>query len=237
MWVARLSSGEKLNPPPLLQFFFKDRGKCIWKIKEVTSLSGAQAHVSAASQAAVTAMNSASQTLQWGGRWENYCACPPALGWWIKTVIVTAENRDLFWSSANLFLANLLFMECRLGKDWLRIIKYILAWYLQMDKPPFSVCLLGRQHCWFFWRQRNSGELKTYAKGLYLIEFCWSQANAGAFVTAFKIGRDFWVICTPLKLPQQTPTNVICSSAVTNRVKQALIIFCHMKDIYCSLHW
>lgn len=30
------------------------------------------------------------------------------LGWWIKTVTVTAENSDLFWASANLFLANAL---------------------------------------------------------------------------------------------------------------------------------
>lgn len=56
-------SGEKLNQPLLVQFFFKHRGKCIWKIKEMTSLSRAQAHVSA-SKAAITVTNSTSQTLQ-----------------------------------------------------------------------------------------------------------------------------------------------------------------------------
>lgn len=62
--VARLNSGEKLNQSLLIQFFFKDRGKCIWKIREVTSLSRAQAHVSAPSQAAITVTNSTSQNLQ-----------------------------------------------------------------------------------------------------------------------------------------------------------------------------
>lgn len=69
------------------------------------------------------------------------CACPPALGWWIKTVIVTAENSGFFWSSANLFLASVRNSgkpECRPGKGSLGIIKYILSWYSHIDKPPVA---------------------------------------------------------------------------------------------------
>lgn len=127
--------------------------------------------------------------------------------------------------------------ECRPGKDSLRIIKYILAWYLHTGKPPV-VCVPFREvTLLIFLKTEEFWELKTYAEGLYLIEFCWSRANTGAFATAFKICRDSWVICAPLKLHQQISVTAVCSSAVTNGVKQALIIFCQMKDIHCSLHW
>lgn len=238
IWVARLSSVEKLHQSLLIQFLSKDRGKCIWKIKEMTSLSRTQAHVSAPSQAAITLTNSTPQTLQWGGRWENYCACPPALGWWIKTVTGTAENRDLFLGFSKPISCQCTGKpEWRPGKDSLRIIKYILAWYLHTGKPPV-VCVPFREvTLLIFLKTEEFWELKTYAEGLYLIEFCWSRANTGAFATAFKICRDSWVICAPLKLHQQISVTAVCSSAVTNGVKQALIIFCQMKDIHCSLHW
>lgn len=205
----------------------------------MTSLSRAQAHVSA-SKAAITVTNSTSQTLQWGGRWENYCACPPALGWWIKTVIVTAENSGFFWSSADLFLAsarNSGKPECRPGKGSLGIIKYILSWYLHIDKPPVAWVPFREATLLVFLKTEESWEFRIYAKGLHSIEFCWSRADTGAFATAFKICRDSWVIWAALKLHQQIPVTAVCHSAVTNGVKQALIVSCRMKDIHCSLHW
>lgn len=101
--------------------------------------------------------------------------------------------------------------EGRPGKDSLRIIKSILAWYLHIDKPPV-VCVPFREATLLvFLKAEEFWESKTYAKGLYLIEFGWSRANTGAFATAFKICRGSWVICAPLKLHQRIPTTAVCS--------------------------
>lgn len=101
--------------------------------------------------------------------------------------------------------------ECRPGKDSLRIIKRILAWHLHTDKPLVACVPFREATLLIFLKREEFWQFKTNAKGLYVIEFCWSQANTGAFVTAFKICRDSWVICAPLKLHQQIPTTADCS--------------------------